>query len=66
MIRTYQAKHGGTVLVQALAARQRRMRTLLMAVTVIAATAISAATLMSFNHRAAYLSRADISMSWAP
>lgn len=66
MIRTYQAEHGGTVFVQALTQRQRRRRDRLMAVVVIAVTAISAATVMSFNHRAAALARADVTMSWAP
>ncbi|PIC01827.1 hypothetical protein [Caulobacter sp. X] len=66
MIRTYQAQHGGTVFVQALTERQRRTRTRLMALAVIAASAISAATVMGFNHRAAALARADITTSWAP
>jgi hypothetical protein len=66
MIRTYQAEHGGTVFVQALTERQRRRRTRLMALAVIAATAISAATVMGFSHRAAVLARADITTSWAP
>ena len=66
MIRTYQAQHGGTVFVQTLTERQRRMRTRLMALAVIAASAISAATVMGFNHRAAALARADITTSWAP
>ena len=66
MIRTYQAQHGGTVFVQTLTERQRRTRTRLMALAVIAASAISAATVMGFNHRAAALARADITMSWAP
>ncbi|WP_299007861.1 hypothetical protein [uncultured Caulobacter sp.] len=66
MIRTYQAQHGGTVFVQTLTERQRRTRTRLMALAVIAASAISAATVMGFNHRAAALARADITTSWAP
>ena len=66
MIRTYQAPHGGTVFVQTLTERQRRTRTRLMALAVIAASAISAATVMGFNHRAAALARADITTSWAP
>jgi hypothetical protein len=66
VIRTYQAEHGGTVFVQALTERQRRARTRLMALVVIAATAISAATVMGFTHRAASLARSDITTSWAP
>lgn len=66
MIRTYQAQHGGTVFLQTLTERQRRTRTRLMALAVIAASAISAATVMGFNHRAAALARADITTSWAP
>lgn len=66
MIRTYQAQHGGTFFVQTLTERQRRARTRLMALAVIAASAISAATVMGFNHRAAALARADITTSWAP
>ena len=65
MIRTYQG-HDETVFVQTLAERQRRTRTLLMALAVIAVTAISAGTVMGFNHRAAALGRADITTSWAP
>lgn len=66
MIRTYQAEHGGTVFVQALTERQRRRRDRLLALVVIAVTAISTATVMSFNHRAATLARADVTTSWAP
>lgn len=66
MIRTYQAQHGGTVFLQTLTERQRRTRTRLMALAVIAASAISAATVMGFNHRAAALARADITTSWVP
>lgn len=66
MVRTYQAQHGGTVFVQTLSERQRRTRTRLMALAVIAATAISASTVIGFNHRAAALARADITTSWAP
>ena len=66
MIRTYHAQHGGTVFVQTLTERQRRARTRLMALAVIAASAISAATVMGFNHRAAALARPDITTSWAP
>jgi hypothetical protein len=66
MIRTYQAEHGGTVFVRTLTERQRRRRTRLMALAVIAATAICAATVMGFSPRAAALGRADITTSWAP
>lgn len=66
VIRTYQSEHGGTDFVQALTERQRRSRTLRMTLAVIAATAISAATLMTFHHRAAGLARADIKASWTP
>lgn len=66
MIRTYQAEHGGTVFVQALTERQRRRRTRVMALAVIVATAVSAATVLGFNERAAALARADVSKSWAP
>lgn len=66
MIRTYQAGHGGTVFVQTLTERQRRRRTRLMALVVIAATAISAATVMGFNHRAAALTNADITAPRIP
>lgn len=64
MIRTYQAEHGGTVFIQTLTERQRRLRTRFMALAVIAATAISAATVIAFNHRTAGLARADINASW--
>jgi len=66
MIRTYQADHGGTVFVQALTERQRLRRTRFMALAVIVATAFAAATVLGFNERAAALTRADISRSWAP
>lgn len=66
MIRTYQAGHGGTVFVQTITERQRRARTRLMAVAVIASTAISAATVMGFNHRAATLAKSDITAPRAP
>ncbi|HJV43755.1 MAG TPA: hypothetical protein VJ655_19290 [Caulobacter sp.] len=66
VIRTYQAEHGGTVFFQALTERQRRRRTLIVALAVIATTAFSAATVLGFNQRAAALARADVSTSWAP
>lgn len=66
MIRTYQAEHGGTVLVQALTERRRRPRGRLMALAVIAVMAISTATVVGFNHRAAGLARADLTASWTP
>lgn len=64
MIRTYQTEHGG--LGFALIERRRRARTFLMALAVITATAISAATLVAFYHRTAGLARADINTSWTP
>ncbi len=66
MIRSYQAEHGGTVFVQALTERQRRGRDRLLALVVIAVTAISTATVIGFNDRAASLARADVTTSWAP
>ena len=64
MIRTYQAEHGETVFFQASA--ERRGRTRLMALAVIVATALSAATVLGFSEHAAALARADVAASWAP
>lgn len=66
VIRTYQADHGGTVFIQALTERQRRTRTRFMAIAVIAAMAVSAATVMGFNDRTAAMARADVTKTWTP
>ena len=65
MIRTYVAEHGGTVLVSTPTRRQKRMRTRLMALAVITATAASAGVVQAFSDHAA-LQRAYASNTWAP
>lgn len=62
MIRTYQAEHGGTVFVPTLTQRQKRMRSRIMAVAVIAAVAASAGMVQAFNDR----ERASVSGFWTP
>jgi len=62
VIRIYQAEHGGTASVQ----EQRQTRTRLVALSIIAAFAMSAAALMDFNDRTAALARADVPRGWSP
>lgn len=65
MIRTYQAEHGGLVFEKALSRRQRKMRTRIMALTVIVATAASAGMVQAMHDRAAH-ERAYASNTWIP
>ncbi len=62
MIRTYQAEHGGTVFVPTLTQRQKRMRSRITALAVIAVVAASAGMVQAFNDR----ERAAASDIWRP
>ncbi len=62
VIRTYQAEHGGMVFVSTLTQRQKRMRSRIMAMGVIAAIGASAGTVQAFNAR----DRADAARTWTP
>lgn len=62
MIRTYVAEHGGTVFVSTLSQRQKRMRSRIMALVVIAVVGASAGMVQAFNDRG----RADASSMWTP
>lgn len=62
MIRTYQAEHGGMVFVSTLTKHQRRTRSRIMALVVIAAVGASAGTVQAFNAR----NHADAPRTWTP
>ncbi|MBO9546216.1 hypothetical protein [Caulobacter sp.] len=62
MIRTYVAEHGGTVFVSTLSQRQKRMRSRIMALVVIAAVGASAGMVQAFNDR----DRASAAAMWTP
>lgn len=62
VIRTYQAEHGGTVFVSTLTQRQRRVRSRVMALVVIAAVGASAGMVQAFSDR----DRADAARIWTP
>ncbi|OYX06224.1 MAG: hypothetical protein B7Z12_01210 [Caulobacter vibrioides] len=62
MIRTYVAEHGGTVFVSTLSQRQKRTRSRIMALAVIAVIGASAGTVQAFyDHQ-----RADVTRMWTP
>ncbi len=63
MIRTYQAEHGGMVFVSTLTQRQRRMRSRITAVAVIAVVAASAGMVQAFHDRTT-IERAQAFDSW--
>ncbi len=62
MIRTYVAEHGGTVFVSTLTQRQKRMRSRIMALVVIAVVGASAGMVQAFNDR----ERASATSMWTP
>lgn len=62
MIRSYLAEHGGTVFIAAPSRRQKRMRSRIMALAVIAAVGASAGTVQAFHDH----QRADAARMWTP
>ena len=62
MIRTYVAEHGGTVFVATLSQRQKRTRSRIMALVVIAAVGASAGMVQAFNDR----ERTSATSMWTP
>lgn len=62
VIRTYVAEHGGTVFVSTLSQRQKRTRSRIMALVVIAVMGASAGTVQAFHDR----QRADAVRMWTP
>lgn len=62
MIRTYVAEHGGTVFVSTLSQRQKRTRSRIMALAVIAVIGASAGTVQAFHDH----QRADVTRMWTP
>lgn len=65
MIRTYQAEHGGMVFEKALSRRQKKMRTRIMALVVIATTAASAGMVQAMHDRSP-AEPAYASNTWIP
>ncbi len=65
MIRTYQAEHGGMVFEKALSRRQKKMRTRIMALTVIATMAASAGMVQAMHHRS-LADQAYATNTWVP
>ncbi|MET3664419.1 hypothetical protein [Caulobacter sp. 1776] len=62
MIRTYVAEHGGTVLFSTPSRRQKKVRTRIMALVVIAAIAASTGMVQAFQDR----ERAHAAEDWTP
>ena len=62
VIRTYVAEHGGTVFVSTLSQRQKRLRSRIMALVVIAAVGASAGMVQAFNDR----ERVSVANMWTP
>ncbi|WP_454761811.1 hypothetical protein [Caulobacter segnis] len=62
MIRTYVAEHGGTVFVSTPSQRQKKLRSRIMALVVIAAVGASAGMVQAFNDR----DRASAAAMWTP
>ncbi|WP_184724264.1 hypothetical protein [Caulobacter sp.] len=65
MIRTYQAEHGGMVFEKTLSRRQKKMRTRIMAMAVIATIAASAGMVQAMHDRSVF-ERAYASNTWVP
>ncbi|WP_454718376.1 hypothetical protein [Caulobacter segnis] len=62
MIRTYVAEHGGTVFVSTPSQRQKKLRSRIMALVVIAAVGASAGMVQAFKDR----DRASAAAMWTP
>lgn len=65
MIRTYQAEHGGMVFEKTLSRRQKKMRTRITALAVIATIAASAGMVQAMHDRDVH-DRAYASNTWVP
>ncbi len=65
MIRTYQAEHGGMVFEKTLSRRQKKIRTRIMALAVIATIAASAGMVQAMHDRS-LAEQAYASNTWVP